>query len=167
MRYHFPKSVLILLLLTTGRAGAQLITQAGMQQDPDGGYGDQIKKQTIDLGHGVRFDAVMTSTARGNGTMSVANLKLWVFDAGYDAAGYAGGMPTVDFADIDGDGYKDLIVSGIAEYLSKNDEAKKDEVGEREPFVFIYRFNPTAKRFKLAYRQASFDLEKSGPTWKG
>src|SRR4051794_26199811 len=167
MRQVMRTALLILVLLTAGRAGAQLVTQAGMQQDPDGGRGDTIKRQTIDLGRGVRFEAMMTSTARGNGTMAVANLKLWVFDAGYDAAGYAGGMPTVEFADVDGDGYRDLVVGGIAEYLNDKDEGKKDEVGERESFVFVYRFDPNVKQFKLAYWHASVDLEKSGPTSKG
>ena len=66
-------------------------------------------------------------------------------------------MPHVEFADIDGDGIKELVANGIVEYTDE----KTDVVHARESFVFIYRYDK-AKGLRLVFKHASFALE-DGP----
>lgn len=138
-------------------AGAQVLSPMDLRDDPDGMPGERVLHRDIHLGGGVKLTALIEVTNKGNGLMSIGTLKLKVVDEHGDGAVYAGAMPHVEFADIDGDGMKELVVNGIVDYTDE----KTDVVREREPFVFIYGYDK-AKGFNLAFRKASFALE-DGP----
>src|SRR5688500_6042992 len=152
----FP-SILVTISVTlfvSITAGAQVLSPKDLRDDPDGMPGERVLRQDIELGAGVRITALIEETNKGNGLLSIGTLKLKVVDAHGDGAVYAGAMPYVEFADIDGDGIKELVVNGIVEYTDE----KTDVVRKRESFVFIYR-HAKAKGFKLAFKKASFALE--------
>ena len=64
-------------------------------------------------------------------------------------------MPHIEFADIDQDGWKDLVITGTVDYMDE----KLDIVRETEQFTFIYKYFPKTNSFRQTYRHASFDLE--------
>jgi hypothetical protein len=144
-----------LLMHVVGVADAQVLAEKDLRPDPDGMPGERVLQRTIDVGRRVKADVLIEVTNKGNGLLSVGGLALKVVDQHDDGALFAGGMAHVEFADIDGDGFKDLVVSGIAEYTDE----KRDEVHERESFVFIYRYDAKAKAFKQSYAHASFKPE--------
>ncbi len=95
---------------------------------------------------------------RSGGVLSIANLNLCIYNDGYLGTKYDNDVLEIDFFDYDSDGYRDIIASGMLIYY---DDKGKDII-YREPVVFIYRYFPKDKKFKLVYRNASFDLQKSG-----
>lgn len=68
---------------------------------------------------------------------------------------YANEELKVEFLDINGDGWKDLLISGIVYYTGTVDF----EIYEQEAVVFIYLCDPAEQRFVLKHKQASFDIE--------
>jgi hypothetical protein len=154
-------AVLISVLLGSASARAQVLAAADLRDDPKGPPGHRVLETRVNICGGVKLNALIEETAKGNGLLSIANLKLKVIDEHDDGAVYSGAMPRVEFADIDDDGLKDLVVSGIVEYTDE----KSDTVRERESFVFIYRFDAKAEKFRLSYKHASFALE-DGPRSK-
>jgi len=68
---------------------------------------------------------------------------------------YAGQELDVEFLDINGDGWQDLIISGIVYYTGTVDF----EIYEQESVVFIYLCDSKEQRFVLKYKKASFDIE--------
>lgn len=120
--------------------------------------GERVLRKVIDVGHGMSMAAVIEESNKGNGLLTLGALTLKVVDGHDDGAVYAGAMPHVEFIDIDGDGVKELVVNGVVEYTDE----QTDAVREREPFVFIYRYDLTSRGFTMAYKRASFALE-DGP----
>jgi hypothetical protein len=118
--------------------------------DKEGGL-----KKTIIIGDNIKLIANIQMTPRGNGGLRIANLDLHVYDSYHDVAYYENDLLDIDFIDINKDGYKDIIVSGIVCY----EHDKKNIILCREPVVFIYMFSPKKKKFFLSYRNASFKLE--------
>lgn len=128
----------------------------------------KIYEKEIVIGKGVKFTAKMEISARGNGILDFANLRLKIHDADPDIIFYENDLLDTDFIDIDGDGYKDIIISGIVCYV---DDKNSDLVLKRESVVYIYMFSPAKKIFYLTYRDASFFIdmnrEHEGPSWGG
>lgn len=136
----------------------QVLRRTVLDADPQGMPGERVLCQTIDVGPDTKLDATIEVTAKGNGTLSVGNLRLRVVDEHENGAVYQDGMAHVEFADVDGDGWKDLVVVGIVNYTDE----KADAVPAREAFVFMYRYDPGRRTFQLSYKHATFELE-DGP----
>jgi len=146
------------VLIVSVTADGQVLTARDHQVDPNGMPNERIRERNIEIGRGVTLRAVVEETAKGNGTLLVGNLRLKIVDEHDDGAVYAGVMPHVEFADFDGDGYRDLVVSGVVEYTDE----KGKEILDCESFVFLYRYDVQSKGFKMTFKRASFDLTQ-GP----
>ena len=116
--------------------------------------GELSCEKEITLGRGVKLAAKIEVTAKGNGTLTIGKLKVAVFDDHNDGAFYEDEMLKTDFVDIDGDGFLDLVLSGI---ICFTDE-KGDKVVGREAFVCIYKYCGK-QRFRKIYSSSDFDLE--------
>lgn len=139
-------------------ARAQVLSIDDLRDDKQGMPGEQQLQRVIEIGAGTRLPASVHVTNKGNGVLAIANLRLKVVDNHGDGATYQNGMPHVEFADVDGDGWKDLLVTGIVDYT----DDKSDKVRKQESFTFLYRFDPRSKSFRQTYKRASFALEE-GP----
>lgn len=137
---------------------AQRLATKDLRETSDVMPGERRLQRTIEVGPGTRMDATIEETNKGNGLLTIGNLRLKVVDSHGDGAVYQDGMPNVEFADIDGDGWKDLVVSGIVNYSDEKGVA----IRKRESFTFIFRFDPRTKTFRQTYKHASFKLE-DGP----
>ena len=104
------------------------------------------------------FWASMDFSPRDNGILKFANLKLHVYDPYPNPYFYDNDLLDIQFSDLNKDGYKDLVISGI---VNRSHE-QKDEVISREQVVFIYMFDHKKKMFSLTFKKASFKLQ-DGP----
>lgn len=151
-------SLLAVLLLACAVALAQVLSRSELRSDVQLMPGERVLRQTVEIASSVKLDAVVEITPKGNGTLTIGNLMLRVLDEQDDGAVYQDGMATVEFADIDGDGYKDLVVVGAANYTDE----KTGAIQKREPFAFVFKYDPKSGSFYQSYKRASFTLEK-GP----
>jgi hypothetical protein len=139
-------------------AHAQVLTRRTMTALKTAPVNEEQYRRTLEIGPDTKLTAVIDITSKGNGVLRIANLNLKVVDGHDDGAVYDRGWAHIEFADIDDDGWKDLVVTGIVNYT----DDKTEEIYKREPFTFIYRYDPARAEFRRSYRRASFGLE-DGP----
>jgi len=138
---------------------AESVRRKDFYHPVDGMQGEERYVKKFDLGGGVSANVTIDVTAKGNGYMAVLNLHLKVFDEHDDGAIYDGGLLQIDFIDLAGGGFKDLVISGLVIYTGEKATSPRSS----EPVVFIYRFQPKERTFKLVYKRASFDLAEGPP----
>src|SRR5205814_1025774 len=125
----------------------QVIRLEDFKPTKDGIPGEQSYQQTIDIGPNVKFDATVEATVRRNGILRVANLKLKVLDEYDDGSKYVGGLLHVEFTEISGDGFKDLVITGTV----ANTGDKESDPVTYSTVTAIYIFLPKEKEFKLVF----------------
>lgn len=103
---------------------------------------------------GVKLAATIEVTAKGNGAMRIGSLNLRVFDSHDDGEYYENGLLDIEFPDMNGDGRRQMVVSGIVCFTDE----KEDRVLRREHVVYIYAFQPDGK-FKEVYRNTKFRID--------
>jgi len=130
------------------------ITRSDLNPLKDGMPGEEGLQREVVLAPDVKMSAVIEVTAKGNGRMRIGNLDLKVFDSHDDGSYYENGLLNIDFTDIDGDGKRELIISGIVCFTDE----KGDKVLRREAVVFIYALQPN-QTFKEVYRNTNFRLD--------
>ena len=128
---------------------AQVITRASLRPTTSGIAGEQNLEQSIHIGDGVDAIVLLEITAKGNGLLSVANLHIKVIDEHDDGVLFENGLLHVEFVDITGDGYKDLVIYGT---VLTTGERHGDPI-TRDAVVSIYVFDPVKRRFELRYSQ--------------
>ena len=138
--------VLALFALTRGASG-QAIKLADFGSDPAGVPGERIWKQNIAIGPRVTLDATVNVTVRGNGILHIANLKLKVLDEYDDGHIYIGGLLDVEWVDLTGDGFKDLVITGT---MANTGEKGTDPV-TYSTITQIYIFDPGKMQYRLAF----------------
>ena len=99
----------------------------------DGMPGEEGLEKKVVLAAGVGMSATVEVTGKGNGWLRSGNLKLKVVDSHDDGSYYEGEMLKVEFADLDGDGRRELLISGIVCFTDE----KGAHVLRREAVVFI------------------------------
>jgi hypothetical protein len=130
------------------------ISRTDLRPLKDGMPGEEGLQKEVVMAAGVKMSATIEVTAKGNGSLRIGNLNLRIFDSHNDGSYYEGEMLGVDFADLDGDGKRELVISGI---VCLTDE-KGDKVLRREAVVFIYALQPN-RTFKQIYRNTEFRLD--------
>jgi hypothetical protein len=114
----------------------------------DAPHGYQQYRASIAIGPAIDLPAAIEVTPRRNGTLAIANLSLRVLDEYNDPLMYERGMLHVKFIDLSGDGYKDLLITGIAVRTGEKSAAPTS----REVITNIYIFNPVTRQFKEVLR---------------
>lgn len=150
---------LLCILCLSSVAWADSISRKDFYYPAKAMQGEERYEKKFSLGVGVSADVTIDVTAKGNGYMSLLNLRLKVFDEHDDGAIYEGGLLHIDFVDLDGDGFKDLVISGLVIYTGEKETSPRSS----EPVVFIYHLEPKQRKFKLVYKRASFDLTEGPP----
>jgi len=106
------------------------------------------------IARNIKLVAKIEVSAKGNGSLRIANLDLKVFDGHADGVYYENEMLNVDFSDLDGDGKRELVISGIVCFTGD----KGDEVLRREAVVIIYSLQSNLT-FKQVYRNTDYRLD--------
>lgn len=132
----------------TPSAQSQYVLLEDLEEDAEGIHGEQKWSDEIMVGPDLSLRAEITVTAKGNGFLTVGGAQLGrVYDGHADGATFEGRLANIVFRDINGDGFKDIVVSGI---INLTDE-KGTKVLERRPFVRIILFDPDQRTFNVAY----------------
>jgi len=116
--------------------------------------GEQRYERVIEIGHGVSTRAVIEVTSKGNGILKIGDLRLRVYDDHDDGAYYLGSLLHIEFADVNGDDYRDMVISGIVSHGGE----KEWEERKMESLVFIYRYDVERSTFVLVYRKGQTDI---------
>ena len=149
-------AALLTLSFLNSSSGATVFDLRGLHAAVGGMPGELEDSRDVRIGKDVTFRATIAVTNKGNGTLSIANLRLRVYDDHDDGLIYQGRLLDIAFVDLSGGGYKDLIVSGCAIHTGE----KEDAVPKYEGVVFVYKFLPKERKFELAYRRASFSISE-------
>jgi hypothetical protein len=150
-------SLLLLVLLQSAAASGatvERISRNDLQPLKDGMPGEEGFHKEVLVADGVKLPADIEVTAKGNGYLRIGNLNLKVFDTHDDGSYYEGDLLNIDFADINGDGKRELLISGIVCFTDE----KGGKVLRREAVVFIYALQPD-RTFKQVYRNTDFRLD--------
>lgn len=126
---------------------AQVIHIEEFKAAKDGMPGEQEYRKEIEIGPDVKLQARVDVTVRRNGTLTIANLELRVLDEYDDGAVYVGGLLHVEFVDITGDGFKDLVITGTVVHTGE----KETDPRSYEAVTSIYVFDPKKRQFRLAF----------------
>ncbi len=114
---------------------------------PDGSLpGEERFEKDIAIGLDVGVHVKVEVTAKGNGILHVANLKLKVFKEHDSGHVFDGGLLRVDFVDVTDDGYKDIVISGIIRFTGDNGDTIRSE-----SVVCLYVFDRRENRFIKKY----------------
>src|SRR5437899_5551648 len=143
-------SVLILLAVQNTAAPSdtvERISRKDLKPAKDGMPGEQELTSEVIIAPNIKLVATIEVTSKGNGSLRIANLDLKVFDDHDDGAYYENEMLNIDFSDIDGDGKRELLISGIVCFTDDTG----DKVLRREAVVFIYALQPN-RTFREVYR---------------
>ena len=155
-------SVLLLgsaLAVVFRTAAAQSITvekisRKDLKPQPEGIPGEQGFKREIVLAPAVAMTATLDVSAKGNGSLRIGNLNLRVVDSNDDGSYYENEMLDIDFTDLDGDGKREMVISGIVCFTNEKGSA----VLRREAIVFIYKLQ-VDRTFKKVYWNTDFRIE--------
>ncbi|MCX6955487.1 MAG: hypothetical protein NTV51_25340 [Verrucomicrobia bacterium] len=93
-------------------------------------------KNRIDLGKGIFVDLTFEITTNGNGLLTLPGLAIRVFDSHADGLVFRNGLLRCEWQDVDGDGVRELVVTGTA--IRQNDQAGADEGTVQIRGVFRY-----------------------------
>lgn len=153
-------SLLFVLLLAVFQIVAapgdpvERISRNDLKPLKDGMPGEEGLEKEVVLAAGVKMSATIEVTAKGNGSLRIGNLNLKIFDSHNDGSYYDNEMLKIEFADLDGDGKRELVISGIVCFTDE----KGDKVLRREAVVFIYALQPN-RTFKQVYRNTDVRLD--------
>ena len=149
---------LLVVLLASPAASAERIERNDLKQPPEGIAGERVYEAVINVGPNVSYLARMEVTNKGNGLLAFANLRLRVFDGHDDGSFYDNELLDVEFVDLNADGYKDVIVSGIC--IKTDDKGKKLR---QELVTSIYIFDVDRSAFRRAYEKPGLSIDAKPP----
>ncbi len=117
------------------------------------------RKIHVKIGKDETLSGMLSLTSKNNGTLRLANLLLRTFDEHDDGIVYKDSCLSVQFNDLNNDGYLDLEISGIA---LMTDE-KSDKPLEEQKVELQYKYVPKERKFlKITQPDFAFIELKTG-----
>ncbi len=89
------------------------------------------------------------------GYMSLLGQMFYIYNNSKRKTAFVGGSLIAEFKDLNGDGFRDLIISGMVDYRGDSDFS----VGCRKDVVFIYLCDSKLEKYILKYKKSDFDIE--------
>ncbi len=146
--------LLVLKAAAVPNTTAERISRKDLEPLKGGMLGEQGFKREIVLAPGVKMAATIEVSTKGNGSLRIGNLNLRAVDSHDDGSYYENEMLDIDFTDLDGDGKREMVISGIVCFTSE----KGSTVLRREAIVFIYKLQAD-RTFKKVYWNTDFHIE--------
>jgi len=157
-----PSLCAILLAACSGHAKSTMavhrVGSSELAAVPYSEHGSQNMSFIIPMAAGCNVPGSLDVTSKGNGLLRLLNVCVKLVDDHDDGAIYVGGALTAEFADVNSDGYRDMVVSGAVMYTDDRSGTARGI----EPVLFVYTFEPRSNTYLLSIRQASFSPE-TGP----
>ncbi|MDH5628682.1 MAG: hypothetical protein OEY96_00875 [Gammaproteobacteria bacterium] len=111
------------------------------------------KVVNVEIGNGKSVELIFNKTSKGNGSMYLENsffLHLWdVHDEGYY---FKNDYLKSDLIDISGDGFKEIVISGIVIQTGE-----KENILKEFDLVMIYKF--VDGKYKRVYSNTSYEID--------
>src|SRR5947209_2083767 len=114
-------SLYFLQLLWAAGARGEIVDRRDFYHEPNSVQGELRYEKNIHVGGDVDAKVTIDVTAKGNGLMRVLNLTLKVFDTCDDGQVYVDGLLHVEFVDLKGTGYKDLVITGTVVHTGEKE----------------------------------------------
>ena len=111
--------------------------------------------RSVALNKRFKFVSQLEGTSKGNGTLTIHNLNLRLYDQHDDGVVYEGGSLRFDLKDLTGNGINELIVTGILKYTG---ETETDPVSF-DSFTQIFTFDCQSGLFISLYKTGDFSIE--------
>ena len=112
---------------------------------------------SVQLTQTLVIEVILDKTVRGNGTLLIGNTLLKIRDANADdMLTYQNEYLDVFFHDVNSDGVKDIIVSGITKQIA--DKGKKAAL---KPLLFIYTYSVKQDRLIELFRNSVVEINLS------
>jgi hypothetical protein len=146
MRLRLPVLLFVVGWITCS-GFCQEVSFDKLRQDPDGMPGEQSCEQTIQISSRVELKAKVEVTVRRNGWLKIGNLKIKVIDGHADPVVYQGEALHVEFTDVTGDGFKDLVVTGVV----VNTGEKEGDPKTYEAVTAVYVFDSRRREFRETF----------------
>ncbi len=128
----------MLVILAITCSGQYITPEVDLQPDPNQMPGELVWSKTINVGPNLTLPATIEVTAKGNGFLSVGEVSLGkVYDEHDDGQTFEGSLADIAFKDINDDGFKDVVISGIINIHHE----KHDEILSRGAFVRVYLYD--------------------------
>jgi len=131
-------SLLLVLMSTQCLANSQLEALISEAAKSTSSRSTEIK-----LGDGLTLLAEIAVSPRGNGSLIIGNLELMVYDDHDNGMVYSKEGVSITFTDLDSDGIKELVISGVLVYTGEEDSDPKTY----SHFVRGYKYNTATKKF--------------------
>lgn len=151
----------------TNYALAQVITREQVEANeiPEGGASLNLYEYGVDVVVSPDWTqrATVEVSSRQNGCLQIANLLAKVYDDNPDMDFFENRMLHTEFADVDGDQAKDLVVIGRRIEM----EANEGQIQRAEVICYIYFADPVNLRFIPRYRRGSIEIGYHDENRKG
>jgi hypothetical protein len=136
---------LVLALSLATIVDAQVMERSDFVRPKDGLPGELAWSKAIQISNEVRIIVSVEVTGKGNGILELGTKRLRVWDEHDDGRIFVNGLLHVEFVDITGDGYKDLLIFGAVQDTTNASKAP-------EPLLSIFIYQKDKHEFQLAYK---------------
>lgn len=155
----------ILLLGSICRADATLLDAAVLPQIlntfKEGSPGTDVFhfRYRLSKDRSVNYDFSISS--KGNGTVSLPGITVHLYDDHDDGVYFKDGLLLSSLSDINGDGYTDIVLYGIAVISDEETQKGTQEIStEKElPVVSILRFDVKKNRYRVLLKSRYIAIE--------
>lgn len=147
---------LLVIMLASTNVHAQVLTRADLQEKPGSEHDEQVLQCTIEVDQTTQLPASIEVSSKGNGVLRIANLELKVYDDHDNGVVFKDAMGHIEFADLNDDGAKDLIIFGEVQYTAEDGPPR---ILREEQYLFIYTYDKVSRGFRRTYAKADFKLE--------
>jgi len=148
--------ILIMALLMSGKTfGAEIISQAEISQLYASNSESKGINKVLAIGSNVNVPIEFSITSKGNGGFSLPGLFLIrIYDQHDDTVYFKSGLLKNELVDIDSNGYKELLLWGVA---VRSDEETEKVIAE-VPVVAIIKYDLESKLFKVVKKSEEIDI---------
>jgi hypothetical protein len=109
---------------------------------PEAAWPKSVKK-TLRIAKGVRAKSVFEISSKGNGAVILPGIGVRVYDSHDEGQVFRNWLLKCEWRDVDGDGFCDLVLSGIAVMTHE----KTGEEIESRIVHGVFRYSPQRRRF--------------------
>ena len=121
---------------------------------PDGGGdGIEIAKELI-VGHGIKTSYSFGATSKGNGGLTIFGTFIKLLDVHDDSIIIKNDVLNSSVKDINDDGYKDILIWGVAIFTGEKEWDSKEE----RPVKAVLIFDKNKKKYTVKEKSPEIDI---------
>lgn len=147
--------IIAVLFWSSHSFGVDIITRAEVSNLYVSGFKSEVLHKTLQIGNNINIPIEFSITSKGNGGFSLPGLALIkIYDQHHDQVYFKSSLLRNELLDIDADGYKELLLWGIAVKTDTKLRLIRTEV----PVIAIIKYDPKSKLFILIKKSEEIDI---------